>query len=578
MPVYDSYARLSKAPDTGEYEKIETQLADNRRVIERLEGVLGEELEDGLSAWKRNVRRPGWEKLLERVRSGASKGIVVWHTDRLFRQPRDLEALIELADKGFTVASAHGARDLADADDRFILRIEVAHAARSSDDTSRRIKRRFRTYRENGQGRIGGARSFGWPGRDRTWTPGPDETEDDRPMVSDELVEREREAIRAGTDAMLAGLSDAGLAQDWNAKGLLSAMGKPFVRRSAKHVLLRPTNAGLIEEDDGTLIGSMPGEPIVEVEKFERLRAKYATRSRGRTAGEVGPGYVGSGIIRCGESGCGNKITVRNGDGFYKGLDWTGQTALTLGEMLGVDDDVFAGLLGVAARILRGWRLTPRQVPNAEERDALESVFTAASIKDKRRFGDLVNMPVRKKYYTCDTDSRGCGKVNADLRSVDRELRALVITRLSDTRYAAALEAARAQVADRLTQVNAEIAECEGLQNALSERLGRRAMTLTAFDRANEPLARALTRLYTERDSLADSATDGPTAAQSATTVAAQWDAGTNTERRAMLTQALGASTLVLDRYVKRPGPRTFDPNRLRLVVPTGDARFPGQE
>lgn len=63
-------------------------------------------------------------------------GIVVWHTDRLFRQPRDLETLIDLADKGFLVVSAHGSRVLTDPDDRFILRIEVAHAARSSDDTS----------------------------------------------------------------------------------------------------------------------------------------------------------------------------------------------------------------------------------------------------------------------------------------------------------------------------------------------------------------------------------------------------------------------------------------------------------
>ncbi|MGH3450931.1 MAG: recombinase family protein, partial [Haloechinothrix sp.] len=146
-PVLDSYARLSRVPETGELEKIDTQLADNRKVIKRLGATLGEELDDGLSAWKRRVRRPGWERLLERVRSGESDGIVVWHTDRLFRQPRDLETLIELADKGFKVTSAHGEKDLSNPDDRFILRIEVAHAARSSDDTSRRIKRRFATYR-----------------------------------------------------------------------------------------------------------------------------------------------------------------------------------------------------------------------------------------------------------------------------------------------------------------------------------------------------------------------------------------------------------------------------------------------
>lgn len=108
--IYDSYARLSKNPTTGELEKIEDQLTDNRAVVERLGGRLGRELDDGMSAWKRSVRRPGWETLLARVEAGESDGIVVWHTDRLFRQPRDVEALIDLADGGFTVAprGSHG--------------------------------------------------------------------------------------------------------------------------------------------------------------------------------------------------------------------------------------------------------------------------------------------------------------------------------------------------------------------------------------------------------------------------------------------------------------------------------------
>ena len=55
----------------------------------------------------------------------ASHRVAVWHVDRLFRQPRDPEKLIDLADRGFKVISSHGARDLSDPDDRSILRIEV---------------------------------------------------------------------------------------------------------------------------------------------------------------------------------------------------------------------------------------------------------------------------------------------------------------------------------------------------------------------------------------------------------------------------------------------------------------------
>lgn len=57
--VLDSYARLSRMPETGELEKIETQWADNRVTIERHGGVLGRELKDGLSAWRRGGAASG---------------------------------------------------------------------------------------------------------------------------------------------------------------------------------------------------------------------------------------------------------------------------------------------------------------------------------------------------------------------------------------------------------------------------------------------------------------------------------------------------------------------------------------
>lgn len=491
-PVLDSYGRLSRVPETGELEKIETQLADNRRVIRRSGGVLGEELSDGLSAWRRGVRRQGWERLLERVKSGESDGIVVWHTDRLFRQPRDLETLIDLADKGFRVLSAHGERDLSNPDDRFILRIEVAHAARSSDDTSRRLKRRFAGKRESGVGHIGGPRRFGWPGRDATWSPGPGQMEEDRPEVPAELVEREREALRSGTDALLAGVGQGSLAAEWNAQGVLSANGREWVTDTVKAVMLRPTNAGLIEHD-GTLVGRMPGEPIVDPDKFARLRAMYAARRRGRQAGEVGARYEGSGILRCGL--CGMKLSARR----------------------------------------------HKEQPHSDG--------------------------TPRGQYFCNTQRRGCGKVFADRRAVDKELRLFVIERLSDSRHAEAITAARAQVAERLTAVRKEITECEKIQNALTERLGRREISLDAFDRANEPLVRDLARLRAERDTLSGGTVQGPTTAQQPDAVAAQWDKGDVAERRGMLVQALGRRVLVVHPYQRR-GKRTFDRDRLKLINP----------
>jgi hypothetical protein len=267
--------------------------------------VLGIELSDGLSAWKHTVRRPGWERLLARVKSGESDGCVVWHTDRLFRQPRDLEALIELAEHGYRVFSAHGERDLADPDDRFILRIEVAHAARSSDDTSRRLKRRFETFRAQGR-TTGGPRTLGFPGKDTAWTPGEGQTKADRPDVSPGLVAAERAALLDAAVSMVAGVSAATIVERWNSAGLRTVAGREWIHATVSATMKRVSLGGYIVHE-GTIVGRLPGDPILDKQTFDRLQALIAGRKRGRKAGES---YVGTGILRCGV--CGEKLSARS--------------------------------------------------------------------------------------------------------------------------------------------------------------------------------------------------------------------------------------------------------------------------
>ncbi len=89
-------------------------------------------VDNNRSAWKRNRKRPGWDALLEAVSNGQVRHILTYHPDRLMRQPHDLEQLLQLADQhDITLHGQANRRDLADPDDRFFLRIEVAHACRS---------------------------------------------------------------------------------------------------------------------------------------------------------------------------------------------------------------------------------------------------------------------------------------------------------------------------------------------------------------------------------------------------------------------------------------------------------------
>jgi len=186
----------------------------------------------------------------------------------------------------------------------------------------------------------------------------------------------------------------------------------------------------------------------------------------------------------------------------------------------------------------------------------------------------------RRGQYYCNRQRRGCGKVYADKRSINAELRLITIARLSDSRYAEAIGAARAQVAERLAEVRREIAECEAIQRGLSERLGRREMDFEAFDQANLPLVRDLARLREELESLSGGNVEGPTVAQSPEEIARQWDDGGNSEKRGLLKDAVGSRLAVaVLPSPEEDGKRVFNPDRVKVMdVKKLQALVPAQE
>jgi len=163
--------------------------------------------------------------------------------------------LIDLADKGFRVISSHGARDLSDPDDRYILRIEVAHAARSSDDASRRIRRRLQDYRE--RGRPAGRPGFGFERIDRSTKVSDLPADAVRASISAERVRAERTALREAVDDLLAGrVNQAEIARRWNRAEMCTPEGNRWDSLSVRDTLLRPLLAGRIEQMVSSSAGS----------------------------------------------------------------------------------------------------------------------------------------------------------------------------------------------------------------------------------------------------------------------------------------------------------------------------------
>jgi site-specific DNA recombinase len=204
------YCRISKARDEDQT-GVDRQERLCREVAERLGLVIVAGcvfVDNNRSAWQRGRKRPGWDALLAAVRAGRVRHVLVYHPDRLMRQPRDLEELLTISEEhDITLHGQANRRDLSDADDRFFLRIEVAHACRSSDDTSRRLRDALEDRAREGRAHASARRPYGY-------APGG--------MV---IVEEEARVVREVFARYLDGDTPPQIAADLNERGVPTSQG-----------------------------------------------------------------------------------------------------------------------------------------------------------------------------------------------------------------------------------------------------------------------------------------------------------------------------------------------------------------
>ena len=124
------YLRLS-TPDSTNHASIERQRQDCLSLAESLALTGCEEFTDeAVSAYRRRQRRPGFDRLLDRIRALPRVVIITWHLDRLLRQPAQLEELLDLAKtRQIRIETVHGGGfDLSGHEGRLFARFLVAFA------------------------------------------------------------------------------------------------------------------------------------------------------------------------------------------------------------------------------------------------------------------------------------------------------------------------------------------------------------------------------------------------------------------------------------------------------------------
>lgn len=223
-------------------------------------------MDPGLSAWKRGVRRPQWESMMTAAAAGEVGGIGIVAVDRFTRDVSIMEDLIRLAET--TDVQIGGPRagrlDLTTYEGIQQARGMAMQAANESLATSFRIKETLARKMREGKP-MGSGRAYGFENGGQTQRP-------------DEVA-----IIREVAQRMLTGELTAHIVKDLAVRGVVGSRGKPFTQTGLARVMVRPRNAGHVIHKGG-IVGTIPGEPILDEATYEALVATVTARRRGRRA------------------------------------------------------------------------------------------------------------------------------------------------------------------------------------------------------------------------------------------------------------------------------------------------------
>jgi site-specific DNA recombinase len=275
------YARISHDPD-GDQLGVTRQVQDCRDLANRRGWPVSEVyIDDDRSAYSGRLR-PQYRRMLDDIRAGTVDAVLVWHLDRLHRQPRELEEFFEVCDsaKLTALASVTADTDLSTHDGRFLARILGAVARKESDDKSRRITRKHLELAQAGKATGGGSRPFGYRADRRTVEP------------------IEAGAVREAAARIRAGDSLRAIASDWNARGVATVSGGQW----SPHVLKRMlTGARLSGQRSyrGEIVAKGDWEAILTPDETAHLRSILGNPER-LTRRTVRRYLLSGGLLRCG--------------------------------------------------------------------------------------------------------------------------------------------------------------------------------------------------------------------------------------------------------------------------------------
>jgi len=285
------YTRLSK-DETGSQTATRRQEAACRAFAELREWEVIQVFEDvDLSAYRREVQRPAYERLLQALEDGRIQGVVVWKLDRLVRRPAEFERFWAVCEQaGAVLASASEPIDTSNELGLALVRILVSFAGLESATLGFRIRAKMAELARSGAApsQIG----FGYR----------------RNPVR--IISKEAVLIREAAERVLAGQSLRSIALDWNARGIQSPRGQCWRPQALKGMLRSPRLVG-DRVHRGEVVARDCWPAILDRKTFDRLQRTL----RAPKPAAVKPARVHllTGLLLCGC--CGSRMRAVSSGG-----------------------------------------------------------------------------------------------------------------------------------------------------------------------------------------------------------------------------------------------------------------------
>ncbi|WP_329055370.1 recombinase family protein [Amycolatopsis sp. NBC_01488] len=286
------YLRVS-LDATGEQLAVQRQRADCLRIADqRGWNVVGEFVDNSVSASDKHKARPEYDQLVAAYEAGEFDALVCWDLDRLTCQPRQLEDWIDAAqERGLLLVTANGEADLSNDGGRMFARIKATVARSEIERKSARQRAAALQRAEHGKPPLG-VRLTGY-------TP------------SGDVIETEGAIVRQLFDRFAAGDSLRALAAWLTETGVSTRHGRPWNPSSVRTILTNPRYAGHAVYQGKTNGKLGTWKAVVDDDVFRLVETKLADPRR-KTQQGTDRKHLGAGLFECGK--CDAKVRSWSGD------------------------------------------------------------------------------------------------------------------------------------------------------------------------------------------------------------------------------------------------------------------------